>query len=635
MSRPVSKFAEWLARASRAFIQDTFGLCGLLALVCWICCSLGRRFRHLPLRLQQVSWRSFFQAPTPGVLQWLDIPTYLQGGVLTALVIANTIVISLHAQTWADVQKRAGCLTVTHLVPLCSGFTFSLPAHVYYVERDTFYWAHRWLGRICVLHCLLHGSVLGANARNTSHGARLAIPLLAGCSLVSILPWTLAAILRRWPQLGLKVHHMLALTATGALFYYLIDSVSSYRWVLLGGICAGCAWSAGTCLHTMWFHGSWRITSRRALARSFNQLLWLDIAVPMEWETQLGQYVQLWMPRLGVRSFLQLPAFYVASVDTVQNAPGAQTTRTLRIVTRPRPGVTGRIAQAADHATYSTIHFPVCVLGPYGHPPNLGQYGTVVFVLEDIGLFRALPFIRHLVQESRSRRNTVRRLEVLWQVRLKHFNHPHWVGDEISQILELDRMFDRNDCPEHRHRDDRILQFTIHILDTQPVDRIRYRNRNCTRLKYHFHVINIDKEMARLMDGRGGTTAFSVCASKSTRAAVRRIVHSRTSGDWRLIDLDLEPSCKWWPDGDPFINGTSDTIAAPTEPSNIEREFEPGRTPTAMPAAYAVPEQTTRLSGRPWWIIDDPGGVTMRWLEGRMPTTKSGSDRKLPKAVSS
>ena len=128
------------------------------------------------------------------------------------------------------------------------------------------------------------------------------------------------------------------------------------------------------------------------------------------------------MPRLGVRSSLQLPAFYVASVGTMDNPPGAQTTRMLRIVTRPRPGVTGRIAQAADHATYSTIHFPVCVLGPYGHPPSLGQYGTVVFVLEDIGLFRALPFIRHLVQESRSRKNAVRRLEVLWQVRLKNFS---------------------------------------------------------------------------------------------------------------------------------------------------------------------------------------------------------------------
>ena len=52
-----------------------------------------------------------------------------------------------------------------------------------------------------------------------------------------------------------------------------------------------------------------------ALALSSNRLLWLDIAVPVEWVAQPGQYVQLWMPRLGARSPLQLPAFYVASVD--------------------------------------------------------------------------------------------------------------------------------------------------------------------------------------------------------------------------------------------------------------------------------------------------------------------------------
>ncbi|KAF3000053.1 hypothetical protein E8E15_000834, partial [Penicillium rubens] len=79
----------------------------------------------------------------------------------------------------------------------------------------------------------------------------------------------------------------------------------------------------------------------------------------------------------------------------------------------------------------------------------------------------------------------------------------------------------------------------------------------------------------------------------------------------KQIDTRSKPSCEWWADGDPFANGASDTIAAPTEPSNIEREFEPGRTPTAMPAAYAVPEQTTRLSGeilvdsRRSWRSDD------------------------------
>ncbi|KAJ5871109.1 uncharacterized protein N7529_003462 [Penicillium soppii] len=319
--------------------------------------------------------------------------------------------LSVHVRSWAEVQKRAGFLAVTHLVPLCSGFSFSLPAYVYRVERGTLQWAHRWLGRVCALHCLLYRSVLGTVARNTRLAAPLVIPLV-----------TLAAILQRWPQLGLKIHYVLATVATGALTYHLIDRASAYRWVLLG-------------------------------------------------------------------------------------------------------------------------------------------------------------------------------------------DHPHWVGNEISQILELDRMFDRNDCLEHRHRDDRgfdILQFTTHILDTQPMDRIHYRNR--TRLKYHFYAINIDKESAYLTDGRGGTTAVSVCASKSTRAAVRRIVHSRTSGDCRLIDLELEPSYKWWADSDPFVY---DTIASPREPSNAGRIFEPGWPPTAMPVAYPVPRQATRLSretlvdNRRSWQSDD------------------------------
>lgn len=89
-------------------------------------------------------------------------------------------------------------------------------------------------------------------------------------------------------------------------------------------------------------------------------------------------------------------------------------------------------------------------------------------------------------------------------------------------------MFDRDDCPEHGHRDDRgfdvseafrvddsgvgltqmqILQFTTHILGARPVDQLRYRNR--TRLKYRFEAIDIAKDLARPLDSTGGTTAIS------------------------------------------------------------------------------------------------------------------------------
>lgn len=167
---------KWLASTST---PDRFALCGLLAVICWVCYSFGRRFGHVPFRLYRaVSWRRFVQAPPPTVLQWLDVPSYVHGGVLAALVTANIIAISLHTQHWADVQKRAARLAVTHLVPLCSRFSIDLPAHVFRVERATFQWAHRWLGRMCVLHCLVHGSVVGTVARNTALGSSLIIPLL-------------------------------------------------------------------------------------------------------------------------------------------------------------------------------------------------------------------------------------------------------------------------------------------------------------------------------------------------------------------------------------------------------------------------------------------------------------------------
>ena len=176
MSHPVTHFAQWLAKTS---VQDKFGLCGLLAIIGLICYSFGRQFGGLLFWQQHVgSWRRLFHAPTPTVLHWLDIPSCFRGVVLAALVAANIIAISLHTQSWAEVQKRAGCLAVIHFVPLCSGFSFSLPAHVFRVERTTFQWTHRWLGRFCVLHCIVHGSVLSTVLRETPLKASLAVPLL-------------------------------------------------------------------------------------------------------------------------------------------------------------------------------------------------------------------------------------------------------------------------------------------------------------------------------------------------------------------------------------------------------------------------------------------------------------------------
>lgn len=208
---------------------------------------------------------------------------------------------------------------------------------------------------------------------------------------------------------------MLAIIAITALGYHLIDRATVYRWLLLGGLCLWVSLSGAACIHILWSHRSWSKTRSDAVATSDGQFLWLDIAMPAKWKSKAGQYVQLWMPQSGLALYSQLPLFYVASHEATKQSD-AQPAHTLHIVTRSRPRLAGRLMINEGIPLHRPVSFPVHVLGPYGHPYDFGQYGTVLFILEDVGLFRALPFIRRLVEESRERKNTVRKLEVLWQV---------------------------------------------------------------------------------------------------------------------------------------------------------------------------------------------------------------------------
>jgi NAD(P)H-flavin reductase len=133
-----------------------------------------------------------------------------------------------------------------------------------------------------------------------------------------------------------------------------------------------------------------------------NGLLWLEIGLPPSWTVQPGQYVQLWMPRVGIRAGLQLRLFYVA----VCKKDGAHKIARLviaRLVARSRSGIIRKLYDR-NLASSRGHRIPVTVLGPYGRPDNLLLFGTVVLVVEDIGFFRALSYIEILVVASLQRK---------------------------------------------------------------------------------------------------------------------------------------------------------------------------------------------------------------------------------------
>ncbi|KAJ5483154.1 hypothetical protein N7530_002400 [Penicillium desertorum] len=534
MTPTTSRIHSWFIKTS---IPDKYGLCVAVLIAIWLAYWFGRRCGHWVMRVRQVvSWRRLLQSPTPHILRWLDVSSWLQFAAIAIISSANMVAITLWTHSFVEVQKRAGSLAIIHLLALCTGFTFSLPADICHIERQTLAWLHRWFGRICVLYSLLHGSVIVSVARKSARtSASFVVPLLAACSLLFILPLMHAAFLRRHLQLVLKGHYMLAAIAVVALFYHLLDQGSVYRWVLLGGFCLWLTLSGAAFIKTMWRQKSWRGASQDAVARLSNGLLWLDISVPANWEMCPGQYVQLWLPRSKLPIFVQLPLFYVAYWENTNLHESS---------------LTARLAQDALNSPRSSMNFQVYVLGPFGRPDRLDEYGTVLFVVEDIGLFRALSYIRDLVLGSRERKNTIRKLEVLWQVEQderSNLANQDWVRGRIQHILNLD----------HRDRGGfDILNFRIYCLGPRPKDASLFPN--STRIQYYFKPIRPREELTRYMEDQYGKMVVAVCAGPFIRETIVKTVRPRTSEDLRLVDLYLEPSFEWLGDRDKVMNTSAE-----------------------------------------------------------------------------
>jgi hypothetical protein len=110
------------------------------------------------------------------------------------------------------------------------------------------------------------------------------------------------------------------------------------------------------------------------------------------------------------------------------------------MVARPQRGLTDILYRSSFTRPRSVV-----ILGPYGRPHDFAPYGTIVFAVEDIGIFRALSYIGMLVEDSRKRQVMARKVEVVWQ-RDKAFggSNPFKIGfsayAESSQCFRKSRM---------------------------------------------------------------------------------------------------------------------------------------------------------------------------------------------------
>jgi predicted ferric reductase len=127
----------------------------------------------------------------------------------------------------------------------------------------------------------------------------------AACSMILIVPVTLHAVVRHYPQLAMKCHYLLVVAGLASMSYHVWMRQSKCLWCL---VAAAALWifltlvSLAVPLRRRWGH-SWPsvVISRH------HELLSIDITVPSGWRVEPGQYVYLWLPQAGLRVASQLP----------------------------------------------------------------------------------------------------------------------------------------------------------------------------------------------------------------------------------------------------------------------------------------------------------------------------------------
>lgn len=154
--------ASWLRNLFNGLsLPNWYGVCAIVLLGIWLVvrfvqqvCRLFRRSG----RMAGVRRLPYFGLP--GLLQWLDMSTYMEVSILALLLTSNVLILTLRTHSMADICRRAGILGVVHFIPLWTGLTFGLPADIIGIHRMTLAWLHRWMGRICMLQSILHGTMV-------------------------------------------------------------------------------------------------------------------------------------------------------------------------------------------------------------------------------------------------------------------------------------------------------------------------------------------------------------------------------------------------------------------------------------------------------------------------------------------
>ncbi|KAH8587310.1 hypothetical protein B0O99DRAFT_694581 [Bisporella sp. PMI_857] len=338
-----------------------------------------------------------------------------------AYIAANSFCIGFRVSVtdFAKAGLRAGNLSIINLMPLFLGPHLSFTADILGVSLTTLQAIHRSAGFVTFGLVLFHAIVAISYQKEIElHNLAHVSAVVGGSSLGMIIVLSWPFLRRRFYEVFLRLHQFLAAaTAVSILLHIPSKPFPRMYLYITGGIFS--VTTAIEALIFLYYNGLFQRGKTRKMPRVgeiFKLLneddngpiqLTIDTQTPLKIDA--GQYINIFIPSLGVRSIIQSHPFVVTSWT------GKEQTK-LELLIEPRRGWTRKLqSRAVAMSRQNGGLGRVLFTGPHGAIVPIGDYQYILMIATGYGITAQLPLLERLVQGTLAREVRARRVCLVWE----------------------------------------------------------------------------------------------------------------------------------------------------------------------------------------------------------------------------
>ncbi|RMZ07837.1 hypothetical protein D0864_01912 [Hortaea werneckii] len=340
-----------------------------------------------------------------------------------------------YAYKWEKVGFRAAWVSIAQ-IPLVFLLStkFNLFSLLTGISYERLNWIHRWTARTLFLTVIVHWSFFFQEwvlADFVQLELKMMPMVKYGFGAFAILGWNVVSGFGYFRAKAYELFVIQHICAAAVLIWLLYIHVPAYAkgYLYLSIAFVALDWSARFAsglvrnLHLLVRSRS-RMMGYQALLKPLaGDVVRVTIKnVDFVWKP--GQHVYLSIPRLRP---LEVHPFTIASVS---DQPLDAASSTLTLIIKAHKGFSRSLHKAAIGSVTREGTYRAFLNGPFGAPPNLLHYETVVLLATSSGASFTVPLLEHMMQNP----GCVRKVSFHWIIRSE--SHLSWFGDKLTTLVE-------------------------------------------------------------------------------------------------------------------------------------------------------------------------------------------------------